>query len=155
MSALSKPQPVAPDASALELTRQCMKDDHFAAQAGVELLLIEPGHAKAKMPVQQQHLNGLGTVQGGAIFTLADLTFAAAVNAYGIASVAINVNITFMKAVSTGTLWAEAKEQSRNFKLGTYAVDIRDDKGDLVAQFQGLGYLKKEKLSDFYAAKRK
>ena len=60
-----------------------------------------------------------------------------------------------MKAVSTGTLWAEAKEQSRNFKLGTYAVDIRDDKGDLVAQFQGLGYLKKEKLSDFYAAKRK
>jgi acyl-CoA thioesterase len=124
-----------------------MKGDQFALQAGVELVSVEPGHAKAKMPVNARHLNGLGTVMGGALFTLADYTFAAAVNSHGIVSVAINANITFMKAVGSGVLWAEAREISLNHKLGTYIVDIRDDQGGLVAQFQGLAYRKKDKVS--------
>lgn len=130
-----------------------MAKDRFAARAGIELIEIAAGRARAKMVIAEQHLNGLNTVQGGAIFTLADLTFAAAVNAYGTASVAINVNITFTKAATTGTLWAEARELSRNFKLASYAVDVRDDAGDLVAQFQGLAYRKKEKLGDLVSGR--
>jgi acyl-CoA thioesterase len=49
-----------------------------------------------------------------------------------------------MKAVSVGTLTAEATEDSLNPKLGSYTVRIRDEKGDLVAIFQGLAYRKKE-----------
>jgi acyl-CoA thioesterase len=93
------------------------------------------------------HLNALKTVQGGAIFTLADFTFAAAANSHGTVAVAINANMTFMKAASTGTLWAEAREISKNFKIGTYTVEVKDDQGDLVAQFQGLAYRKKDKLT--------
>ena len=37
-----------------------------------------------------------------------------------------------MKAGTTGTLWAEARELSRNFKLGSYAVEVKDDAGELV-----------------------
>ena len=92
------------------------------------------------------HLNSYKTVQGGAIFTLADYTFAAAANSHGTVAVAINASITFMKAAQSGTLWAEAKEISKNFKIGTYSVEIKDDHGDLVAQFQGLAYRKQEKL---------
>ena len=51
-----------------------------------------------------------------------------------------------LKAALTGTLWAEAREVSRNFKIGSYLVDVKDDQGDLVAQFQGLAYRKKDKL---------
>jgi acyl-CoA thioesterase len=61
-------------------------------------------------------------------------------------AVAINANMTFMKAAATGTLWAEARELSKNFKIGTYAVEVKDDQGDLVAQFQGLAYRKKDRL---------
>ena len=91
----------------------------------------------------------MGTVHGGAIFTLADFTFAAAANSHGNVSVAIDANITFMKAGVSGTLWAEAREVSKNFKLGSYAVEVKNDQGDLVAQFQGLVYRKKEKLPGF------
>jgi acyl-CoA thioesterase len=51
-----------------------------------------------------------------------------------------------MKAATTGTLWADAREVSKNFKVGSYAVEVKDDQGDLVATFQGLAYRKKDKL---------
>jgi acyl-CoA thioesterase len=44
-------------------------------------------------------------------------------------------------------LWAEASERSKNFKVGLYVVEVKDDAGDLVAQFQGLAYRKKDKLA--------
>ncbi len=124
------------------------KRDQFAAHTGIELLCVSAGYAKAKMTLQPHHLNALNTVQGGAIFTLADLAFAAASNSHGTVAVAINVNITYMKAAVAGTLWAEAKEVSKNFKIGSYSVDVRDDQGDLVAHFQGLAYRKKDKVGE-------
>ena len=125
------------------------KTDQFAARCNIELLEVAPGHAKAKMPLQPHHWNGMQTVHGGAIFTLADFTFAAAANSHGTVAVAIDANITFMKAATTGTLWAEAREVSKNFKLGSYVVEIKNDAGELVAQFQGLVYRKKDKLPGF------
>jgi acyl-CoA thioesterase len=122
------------------------KNDRFAERANIELLSVSPGHARAKMTLHPHHLNGYGTVQGGAIFTLADFAFAAASNSHGTVAVAINVSITFMKAGQTGTLWAEARELSRNFKLASYTVEVKDDAGELVALFQGLVYRKSEKI---------
>jgi acyl-CoA thioesterase len=126
--------------------KKYFKNDQFAARSDVELLEVTPGHARAKMALQPHHLNGHNTVQGGAIFTLADFAFAAAANSHGTVAVAINVNITFMKAATTGTLWAEALEVSKNFKLGSYLVEVKDDQGELVANFQGLAYRKKDKI---------
>ena len=130
----------------IENIKRCLKNDRFAGHTNIELLTVAPGHATAKMALHPHHLNGLGTVQGGAIFTLADFCFAAACNSHGTVAVALNVSITFMKAATSGTLWAEAKEVSKNFKVGAYAVEVKDDQGDLVAQFQGLAYRKKDKL---------
>ena len=123
-----------------------VKNDRFAERSNIELLSVSPGQARAKMTLYPHHLNGYGTVQGGAIFTLADLAFAAACNSHGTVAVAVNVSITFMKAGQTGTLWAEARELSRNFKLGSYTVEVKDDQGELVALFQGLAYRKSEKI---------
>ena len=126
--------------------KEFFKRDQFAARCGIELLEAANGHARAKMMLHPHHWNGLGTAQGGAIFTLADFTFAAAFNSHGTVAVAINVNITFMKAATAGTLWAEAREIAKNFKIGTYAVEVKDDHGELIAQFQGLAYRKQDKL---------
>jgi acyl-CoA thioesterase len=60
--------------------------------------------------------------------------------------VAINVNISFVKAATKGTLTAEAKETSISPKIATYNVNITDDDGDIVAIFQGMGYRKKTSL---------
>jgi acyl-CoA thioesterase len=129
-----------------ETLKSLFKQDLFAAHAGIELLDVAPGRAVARMPIAPHHKNGLGSVHGGAIFTLADFTFAAAANSHGTVAVAINVSINFMKAVTEGTLTAEAREISVNPKLGTYTIDIKDEHDHLVAVFQGLAYRKKDAL---------
>jgi acyl-CoA thioesterase len=120
--------------------------DQFAARNNIELLEAANGHAKARMTLQPHHWNGYGTVHGGAIFTLADFAFAAACNSYGTVAVAIDANITFMQASTTGTLYAEAREIAKNFKLGSYSVEVKNDHGELIAQFQGLAYRKQDKI---------
>ena len=113
----------------MDTIKRFFKKDKFAERANIKLLSVTPGQARAKMTLHPHHLNGYGTVQGGAIFTLADFAFAAASNSHGNVAVAINVSITFMKAGTTGTLWAEAREVSKNFKVGSYAVEVKDDQG--------------------------
>ena len=133
-------------ADVMASVQRFFKNDRFAERANIELLSVSPGQARAKMTLHPHHLNGYGTVQGGAIFTLADFAFAAASNSHGNVAVAINVSITFMKAGQTGTLWAEAREVSKNFKLGSYTVEVKDDQGELIAVFQGLAYRKSETI---------
>jgi acyl-CoA thioesterase len=121
--------------------------DKFAKAAGITLLEIRPGYAKAQLKAEERHLNGVNTVQGGAIFTLADLAFAAAVNSHGTIAVALNVNISFLKAGLPGDiLTAEAKENSISSKVGSYTVEVRNQKDDLVALFQGTAFRKDKPL---------
>ncbi|MGB9980480.1 PaaI family thioesterase [Methanobacterium sp.] len=130
----------------MEKIKEFFKKDKFAEYTGIELLEVKEGWAKSKMDITENHLNGIGTVHGGAIFTLADFTFAAAVNSYGTVTVAINANISFMKAAKSGTLFAEAEEISTNPKLGTYTITVTDDNGGLIAIFQGMAYRKRNKI---------
>lgn len=122
--------------------------DRFAAHSGMRLVSASPGRARARMRVGPGHLNGVGVVQGGAIFTLADLAFAAASNSHGTVAVAIQVGIQFLKAVDRGTLIAEAREVSLSPRLSSCEVRVTDGAGDLVAQFTGLAYRKKETLEE-------
>jgi len=124
------------------------KNDQFADYVGIELLEVSAGSAKAKMEIKKHHLNGVNTVHGAAIFTLADLVFAVASNSHGTIAMGINVNISYLKAIKEGILYAEAKEVSKNPKLASYQVQITDAVGDLVAIFQGMVYRKKEGLID-------
>lgn len=123
-------------------------NDLFAKHCGIELVEATAGSAKSRLQVEKHHLNGLGTVQGGVLFTLADFTFAAACNSHGTVAVAINCSISYVKAVSSGTLTAEARETSLGGRIGTYAIDITNENGDLIAIFQGMAYRKKETMDD-------
>lgn len=130
----------------MEHIKKFFKKDKFAEYNNIQLLEVNKGYAKAKMEITENHLNGIGTVHGGAIFTLADFTFAAATNSHEYVSVAIHADISYMKAAIKGTLFAEAQEISRNFKLGTYTIEITDDDENLIALFQGMAYVKKTKI---------
>lgn len=132
----------------MEIIKKLFKNDKFAEHNGIELVEVSEGSAKAKMEINENHLNGIGIVQGGAIFTLADFTFGAAANSYGSVAVAINVNISYMKSSKSGTLFAEAREISKNPKLGTYTIDVTDDNGEIIAIFQGMAYRKRDKIED-------
>jgi acyl-CoA thioesterase len=130
----------------MENIKKFFTRDRFCEFIGVELLEVEEGRAKTKLEIKEHHLNGVGTVQGGAIFTLADLAFAAAANSHGTIAVGINVDVSYVKAVSQGILYAEAIEESLGPKLGTYAVKVTNQEGDLIAILRGMAYRKKEAI---------
>ena len=135
----------------METIKDFFQRDQYAKHSGIELLTVSPGHATARMPIQPWHLNAIGTVHGGAIFTLADFAFAAASNSSGNVAVAINASITYIKAATAGTLRAEAREISVNPKLGSYTVTVVDDSDALIALFQGLVYRKNQTLESVAA----
>jgi len=122
--------------------KEFLRRDEFVKHCGIELVSLAPGHAVTRLKVQPWHLNAVGIVQGGAIFTLADYAFAVASNSHGTVAVGINVGITYMKSASSGTLTAEAQEVALNPKLASYTVNVTDDGHGLIAIFQGLVYRK-------------
>ena len=128
--------------------KEFLSRDRFAELLGIELLEAANGKAKAKLDIKEKHLNALDFAQGGAIFTLADFTFAAASNSHGNIAVAINANISFLKAAGKGTLYAEAFEISRNNSIATYTINITNAQKELIACFQGMVYRKKETFNN-------
>src|SRR5512134_1856870 len=122
--------------------------DAFARHLGIEITEAVSGRAGGRMEIRPEHLNSAGTVHGGAIYGLADAVFAVASNSHGTLAMAIDVSISYFKAIRNGTLFAEGEEVSLNPKLATYLIRVKDEKGDAVALFQGTVYRKKERLSD-------
>lgn len=54
--------------------------DRFARENGIRVVEVRLGFARTEMTVEPRHLNSVGILQGGALFTLADLAFAVASN---------------------------------------------------------------------------
>lgn len=120
--------------------------DQFAKQAGVTLLQVGNGYAKACMEVKPSHLNGGGVCQGGALFTLADLAFAAATNSHAQLTFSIESSIHFFRSVTEGMLYAEAHEQFNHKRLANCEVRITTESGELIATFNATGYRKEKPL---------
>lgn len=119
-----------------------IKNDRFARLVGTNLVKVEPGYAVVELEVDEKHLNGINTVQGGAIFALADYAFAAASNSEGIVTVGINVNISYMKVPKGKVLKAEARIVSASRKICNVEVDIVDEDNALIAKASCIGYRK-------------
>jgi acyl-CoA thioesterase len=124
--------------------KHIQENDRFAREVGIQLIEASDGSARAELTVEPRHFNSKGMVHGGALFTLADLAFAAACNSRGQVAVAVNATMAFVKAVDKGKLVAEARELAFHPKLATYMVTVTDEGGEPVAVFQGTAYRKKE-----------
>lgn len=125
---------------------QALKDfflhDEFARQNGIEIVEIAEGYARTQVRIEPRHLNAGGSVQGGVLFTLADLAFAAATNSHGTLTVTSTASITFVRGATTGIISAEAKELANHPRLPFCEVRVTDDAGHLLAIFTASGYRK-------------
>ncbi len=128
--------------------REFFANDRYAALTGVEIVEAGKGYCKTSLKLEDKHLNAANVVQGGAIFTLADLAFAIASNSHGQLALAINVNISYLNSVSLGTLYAAATEVNEPNRLGAYDVLVTDDQQRVIARFNGMVYRKKQLLMD-------
>ncbi len=130
----------------MEKLKKFLGGDAFAARAGVELLEIRPGYARARMEVTPDHLNAGGVCQGGALFTLADLAFAAVANSQGQLTLSLGANMTFLRPVAKGFVEAEATEVFVHPRVPYIEVRLTDSEGRLVAVMTSSGYRKKESV---------
>jgi len=122
--------------------KEFFKDDRYATLSGIELLTVEPGRAITRMEIREMHLNAANIVQGGAVFTLADLAFAAAVNAYGNLAMSIETSIRYFKGVGSGVLFAEAQMVNVHKRLATFEVRVTNETDELIALFTATAYRK-------------
>jgi acyl-CoA thioesterase len=120
--------------------------DRFATGIGIELLEVREGFARARLTLNGTHLNAAGVVQGGVVFTLADYAFAACSNSHGTLALAINANVSFLRAVRCGVLTAEAREEAASRALSTCQVRVTDEQGALIALFSGTAFRKTDSV---------
>jgi acyl-CoA thioesterase len=121
---------------------ELFKKDKFAENCGIEIMEVTPGYAKCSMDITEKHLNGIGSLMGGAAFTLADYTFSVAANSHGPLAVTLNAYISFLSACNHGKLTATASEISRTKRTGVYKVSITDGNDEPVAEVTGTCYFK-------------
>ncbi|HOI74155.1 MAG TPA: PaaI family thioesterase [Syntrophales bacterium] len=131
-----------------ESLKRFFRRDVFCNFVGIDLIEVFDGRAKAVLSIRDEHLNGIGIVHGGVIYTLADLAFAAAANSRGRVAVAVNASVTFLKSPRGRCLTAEAWEISSSRTLASYTVHVTDDTGELLAVVQGLAHRRPEKVTE-------
>lgn len=124
----------------VEEAKLFFKDDRFAMESGVELLEIDEQHALAKMDITANHLNALGRVMGGAIYTLADLAISAlGYNLYE-PVVGLENTIHYLSASKGSTLFAKASCIKNGRTTIVLEAKITDDLGTLIATMVGTAF---------------
>ncbi|MCE5343283.1 MAG: PaaI family thioesterase [Eubacteriales bacterium] len=121
--------------------RELFAKDFFATDVcGISIDEVTPTGAHCSMPITYKHLNSLGVVQGGAIFTLCDTAFSVAANAGDRMTVSRSADITYVKPGKGPCLYAEAEELSRGGSTCLYRVSVYDTEHALVAHMTGNGF---------------
>ena len=109
--------------------RERIASDPFCETLGIELTVLESGHARTELRIRDELLNFHGTPHGGLVYSLADAAFAAASNSDGETALALETNISYLAAAAVGdTLVAIAEREDETRRTGTYRVDVGVEK---------------------------
>jgi acyl-CoA thioesterase len=128
----------ANDQLAGKVVDHMMDKDLFSQWLGINVIDIREGYSKIQLAVRREMVNGFGIAHGGIAFSLADSALAFACNNRNNLSVALDVTITFTKAVNVNDiLTAEAKEIHNGKSTGVYLISIFNQKNEQVALFKG------------------
>ncbi len=119
----------------IEEVRELFGNDRFATEAcGCRVLEASRGHAVCAFDIAPVHLNAMGNVMGGAIFTLADFALAIACNIGEDPTVAVNNTIEYLNSTKGSTLIATCDVDKSGRNLGFYTVEMKDNLGTPVAK---------------------
>ena len=111
--------------------------DRVAAHLGIEVVDVGAGRATLRMRITAEMLNGVGTVHGGVVFSLADIAYACACNSHGEVTVGRSAEIIHVAPAHTGeVLVAVAVERSRRGRNGVYDVTVERENGAVIAEFR-------------------
>lgn len=104
---------------------------------GMKVLEMDAGRARLEMRVEEKLLQIYGTVHGGATASLADSAVAVALisaSSHGEKAFTVELKVNFLAPVTRGRLIAEATLFQHGRTIAAGDVEVRDDRGRLVAK---------------------
>jgi acyl-CoA thioesterase len=124
----------------LEHIRSHFSNDRFATENGMVIESVSEDSVLCRMDITERHKNSVGGVQGGAIFTLADFTFAVHCNLAMVCgedigvSLAQSCSISFLKGTRGARLIAKSTCLSKGRSMSVYRICVEDDLGMPIAE---------------------
>jgi uncharacterized protein (TIGR00369 family) len=109
-------------------------DQGFAALVGAAAPTASDGEARLEVEVDERHLNPAGTVHGGMLATLVDMTMGAAVRSAveGEVPATSQLSITYLRPGKPGRLTVTATVRKRGESLVVCEADIAQEDTSLV-----------------------
>jgi acyl-CoA thioesterase len=124
-----------------KVKRLINEKDTLISLFNMTIVELKSGSSVVSMKVGKDHVNAAGYCHGGVIFSLADVSFALACNSHGKLAVAMDMSISFIKAVSPGTeITARCNERHRGKSTGRYTIEVMDNENNLVALLKATAF---------------
>ena len=109
-------------------------DSDFGKHIGLYTVEQGYGYCKIRLDVGREHMNPIGSVHGGAMFTMADEASGIAAATTGGICTTVDSHIEFLNAaIGVKYLIAEAKAKKIGKKIRNFTVEIKDDRDRLIA----------------------
>ena len=114
----------------------------FARRLNMRLAALAEGSAEVVMDFDPAAMGNIyGRAHGGVIFALIDEAFEAACQTSGVVTVALNVSITYITSPQrVDQLRAVARPVHQTRRTASFAIEVTDSGGRLIATAQALGY---------------
>lgn len=117
------------------------ENDRFCRVNGIRITKLEEGLAEGELEVGENHLNGLGIVQGGALYTLADFTFAGAVNSFGVQGISMSSSTAYLRPGTGKRIFAKARLVNKSRRTAVFDVDVFNEQGKILQHNTITGFL--------------
>lgn len=116
-----------------EVIENLCKTNIYMKNIGLEIIAMEKGHMETKIPVTESIVNPYGSVHGGALYALADITAGFTACTYGSYVSTSNGNLTYIKpGMNTEYIVCTADVLHPGRKVTSVAVKLTDDKDNLL-----------------------
>ncbi len=126
--------------SELESAKDFFSKDLYATEAtGIVIEEVGKNYAKCSLKIERKHMNAVGHVMGGVMFTLADFVFAISTNRDGQFTVTTSSTINYLSSPKGSILYGQSKLLKDGKTTCFYQIDITDDVGTYVAVINTTG----------------
>ena len=117
--------------------------DGYVALSGIKIAEAGDDYATVSADIRaDEHLNGVGVVQGGMLYTAADFAFAVLTNMLHPTTITQSATVTYIRAAKTDRITATAREIERAGHNCVVEVIVRAGGGNSVGTGSFNGFIR-------------